>query len=358
MSAMPRAAPMAGGKMNAFVLHGRQDLRPAMLDIPRPPPGHVRLRIRRAGICGSDVHYFSHGKIGSFIPKRPFVLGHEFAGEVEAVGENVAGDLLGQRVTVDPSIPCGQCKHCRGGRYNLCRNMRFFGSASCDPHIDGGFAEYTVAPAANCFLIPESLGWGEAAMIEPLSVALHAARRAGSLGGRSVLVTGGGAIGQLMALVARSFGASRVVMSDLAEFPRATALRLGADATLDAHQADFESRAAELSQGGFDVVFEASGSGEALSQAMLAADRGGTIVQVGTLPTPVSAPLNLVMAKELNLLGSFRFANVFAAAIELAVSRREMLSGLISAVLPLSGMQEAMRLAVSKHDVVKVQIEP
>jgi L-idonate 5-dehydrogenase len=344
--------------MKAFLLHGEKDLRAQDIDLPAVPPGHILLRVRRAGICGSDIHYYLHGKIGSFIPKRPFVLGHEFAGEIAGIGDGVSQTMMAQRVTVDPSIPCGECAFCRGGRYNLCRNMRFYGSASCEPHIDGGFAEYTVAPARNCFAVPESLGWGEAAMIEPLSVVVHAVRRAGDLAGRRVLVTGGGAIGQLTALVARAFGASQVVMSDIAAFPRSLAVKLGADASLNASDAEFEARAIALAKGGFDFVFEASGSPQALSQAIAAAERGATIVQVGTLPTPVTAPLNAIMAKELNFIGSFRFANVFATALDLAVSGKVNLTALISAVLPLHDMQKAMDLAVGKDEVIKVQIEP
>jgi L-idonate 5-dehydrogenase len=345
-------------KMNAFLLHGAKDLRRQDLDMPLASPGDVLIRVKRAGICGSDMHYYTHGSIGSFVPKRPFVLGHEFSGEVVSIGSGVSPALMGQRVAVDPSMPCGQCKFCRSDRYNLCRNMRFYGSASCDPHIDGGFAEYTTVPARNCFPIPDSLSWGEAAMIEPLSVVAHAARRAGDITGRRVLVTGGGAIGQLMALVARSFGASQVVMSDVAKYPRDLALTLGADAALDANAADFEAQALSVSQGGFDFVFEASGSAKALSQAIAATERGATIVQVGTLPTPVTAPLNSVMAKELNFVGSFRFANVFATALDLVVSRKVNLTTLISTVLPLSDMQKAMDLAIGKNEVVKVQVEP
>ena len=345
-------------KMKAFLLHGEKDLRAQELERPQAPPGNVLLKVKRAGICGSDIHYYTHGKIGSFIPKRPFVLGHEFAGEVVSAGDDTNAALIGKRVTVDPSMPCGACKHCRSGRYNLCHNMRFFGSASCDPHIDGGFAEYTVAPAANCFVVPDSMSWGEAAMIEPLSVVVYAARRAGDIAGHRVLVTGGGAIGQLMALVARCFGASQVVMSDIAAYPREMAVKLGADLALNGQDADFETQAMETTRGGFDFVFEASGSAKALAQAITVAERGATIVQVGTLPTPVTAPLNSVMAKELNFLGSFRFANVFATSLDLAVSRRVNLTALISAVLPLSEMQKAMDLAASKYEVVKVQVEP
>jgi L-idonate 5-dehydrogenase len=345
-------------KMKAFLLHGEKDLRAQDLELPTVLPGHVLIKVKRAGICGSDMHYYSHGKIGSFIPKRPFVLGHEFAGEVVSAGDGVSSQIIGQRVTVDPSMPCGHCKFCLGRRNNLCRNMKFYGSASCDPHIDGGFAEYTVAPAANCFTIPDSLSWGEAAMIEPLSVVVHAARRAGDIKGHRVLVTGGGAIGQLMALVARNFGASQVVMSDIVSYPRDLAVTLGADASLNSSDKDFEAQAVSMSQGGFDFVFEASGSSIALAQAIAVAERGATIVQVGTLPTPVTASLNPVMAKELNFIGSFRFANVFATALELAVSKQINLSALISAVLPLRDMQKAMDLAIGKHEVVKIQVKP
>ena len=345
-------------KMKAFLLHGEKDMRAQDLAIPTVSPGQVMLKVKRAGICGSDIHYYTHGKIGTFIPKRPFVLGHEFAGEIVSAGDDSSAKLIGTRVAVDPSIPCRACKHCRSGRNNLCRNMKFYGSASCDPHIDGGFAEYTVAPAANCYIVPDSLGWGEAAMIEPLSVVIHAARRAVDIAGHRVLVTGGGAIGQLMALVARSFGASQVVMSDIASYPRDLALRLGADKSLNGRDADFEAQALEVSHGGFDFVFEASGSAQALAQAIAVAERGATIVQVGTLPTPVTAPLNSVMAKELNFIGSFRFANVFATALDIAASRRIDMPALIGAVLPLSEMQKAMDLAVGKNEVVKVQIEP
>lgn len=246
--------------MKAFLLHGAKDLRAA--DLPRPVagPGDVVLAMRRAGICGSDIHYFSHGYVGSFMPRRPFVLGHEFAGEIVEVGAGVPAARIGEHVTVDPSMPCGQCEFCRGGRYNLCVNMRFYGSASCDPHIDGGFEEFIVAPSANAFVVPDALTWGAAAMTEPLSVAVHAALRAGSLAGRSVLVTGGGTIGQLTALVARVFGAGIVALGDILPCPRRMALDCGATGALDALSPDFPADADALAAGGFDVVIEASGS--------------------------------------------------------------------------------------------------
>jgi L-idonate 5-dehydrogenase len=344
--------------MKAFLFHGAKDLRAVDLPVPVAGPGEVVVAMRRAGICGSDMHYYSHGQIGSFVPKRPFVLGHEFAGEIVAVGLGVEASRIGERVTVDPSIPCGICAYCRGGRYNLCLDMRFYGSASCDPHLDGGFEEFIKTPAANCLAVPDSMTWGEAAMIEPLSVAVHAVRRAGNIAGQTVLVTGGGTIGQLTALVARAFGAAKVAVSDIAPGPRQVALERGADAALDALSEGFAAEADVLVPNGFDIVIEAAGSAQALTQALTVVRRGGTIIQVGTLPAAVTLPLNTIMARELNLIGSFRFANVFAMSIDLVASGRIDVKPLITAVYPLAEFQAAMDKALAKSGSIKVQVEP
>jgi len=344
--------------MRAVVLHGARDLRIEERETPVAGAGLVRLRVRRAGICGSDMHYYLHGRAGSFVLKRPFILGHEFAGEVDAIGSGVDAGLLGRRVTVDPSMPCGTCEYCRTGRYNLCLFMKFFGSASTDPHIDGGFAQYVIAPAANCFVLPETVSWSAAAMTEPLSVTVHALSRAQGVAGKSVAVIGGGAIGQLTALAARAFGARTVVLSDLADYPRQLALKLGADAVIDAGDPASADAAIADVQGGFHVVFEASGAPAAVGAAIGLARRGGTIVQIGTLASDVAAPLNLIMARELSYLGTFRFANVFGTALELLASGRVDVAPLVSATMPLAEADRAMRRAVGKDAVIKVQIEP
>ena len=342
--------------MKAFLLHGAQDLRATDLPEPVAGPGEVVIAMRRAGICGSDMHYFSHGQIGSFVPKRPFVLGHEFAGEIVAVGLGVPTSRIGERVTVDPSMPCGICGFCRGGRYNLCLNMRFYGSASCDPHINGGFQELIAVPAVNCLTVPDAMSWAEAAMIEPLAVAVHAVRRAGNVAGQTVLITGGGTIGQLTALVARAFGANKVVLSDLAVGPRQDALERGADAVFDALSDDFIAESEALVPGGFDVVIEAAGSAQALFHGLAVARRGGTIVQVGTLPASVTLPLNMVMARELNLVGSFRFANAFQTSIDLLASCRIDIKPLVTSVFELAELGNAMNVALGKTGSIKVQV--
>ncbi len=337
--------------MQAVLLHGIRDLRPATLPRPRPGPGEALVRVRRAGICGSDIHYFQHGRIGRFVPKRPLVLGHEFAGEVAGLGEGAPAGLLGQRVTVDPSIPCGTCEHCHEGRYNLCNNMRFFGSASCDPHLDGGFGEHVTVPAANCHPLPDHLGWAEAAMVEPLSVALHGIERAGRVSGRRVLITGGGTIGLMILLAARAYGARHITLADPLPFARAQALNLGAD-----HAFDPTDAAADPGES-CEIGFEASGAVSALGLALAQIRKGGTIVQVGTLPAEVALPLNDIMARELTLLGSFRFAHVFATALAL-VSRGQIAPlKLLSATYPLDRLPEAMTRAAGRDGVTKIQID-
>lgn len=344
--------------MKAFVLHGKEDLRSADLDQPAPRTQQVIVKVRRTGICGSDMHYYLHGRVGKFVPNRPFVLGHEFAGEIVELGDGVDRGLLGKRVAVDPSMPCTTCEFCRQGRYNLCFSMRFYGSASCDPHLDGGLSEFVAVPAENCYELPNSVSWGAAAMIEPLSVAVHALYRSGGVAGRSVLVTGGGPIGQLVALVAKAFGAAHVVLSDVADYQRQKALEFGVAAVLDGSSASFEAQATELSHGGFEIAIEAAGAARALQQALAVVRRGATVVQVGTLPSEVTLPLNDVMTRELNLVGSFRFANVFRIALGLVGSGRVNIEQCISAVLPLSATRTAMQRAIAKLDVIKVQVEP
>ena len=171
--------PVAQNTMRAAVLQGERELRIEERSRPQAGAGQVLLRVRRAGICGSDIHYFAHGYCGRFVPTRPFVLGHEFTATVAAVGSGVASPKVGERVVVNPASSCGHCESCRSGRGNLCPNVIMLGSASTTPPTDGAFAEYVVVPAHQCYAVPEQMSDSDAAMMEPLSVALHAIRRCG-----------------------------------------------------------------------------------------------------------------------------------------------------------------------------------
>lgn len=231
------------------------------------------------------------------------------------------------------------------------------GSASTQPPTDGAMAEYVMVRADQCHVLPDSVDDGLGAMIEPLAVVLHAMRQAGTVAGRRVLVTGGGPIGLLAAMTARTFGAAPVVLSDVVKGRRDNARLLAADEVLDPTAPDLASRARELVGDGFDVVFEASGAPPALRQAFDLVRRGGTIVQVGTLPADeLPLPANQVMAREIRFVGSFRYGDVFDEAIRLLVAQRINLQPLISSVLPIDNIGDAMARALARDNTMKVQI--
>ena len=342
--------------MQAAVLLGAKDLRLETYAMPELLPGRVIVRVRRAGVCGSDLHYFTEGHCGAFVPTRPFILGHEFIGEIIAAASDVQAPRVGSRVVVNPARHCGSCAYCRGGRANLCPHTVMLGSASTQPPTDGAFAEFVAVRAEQCHLAPPELDDGLGALIEPLAVALHAVHRAGIISGRTVLVIGGGPIGLLVALTARAYGAVPVVVSDVVSARRKTALNLGIDAVLDPNSATFQQQVKRL--GGFEVVFEASGVPRALRQAFDLVRPGATIVQIGTLGTEdVPLPANQLMVREIQYLGSFRYGDVFEQAIRLVASGRLKLEPLITNVLPMARIAEAMRLAAGKDNALKVQVQ-
>ena len=338
--------------MKSYLLYGAKDIRLMEKVKPEPGPGQVLIKPKFTGVCGSDVHYFEHGYCGTFVPKRPFALGHELSGVIHSIGQNVQGFKVGDEVAVDPSMPCGSCKHCRSGRYNLCLSMQFLGSASCDPHIDGGMGQYVVMPKENCFVLPAGLTLSQASLLEPLSIALHAVKQAGQIAGTSILITGGGPIGQLILRVVRAFGAFMVTVSDISEYVREFALKSGANNVIN----PLEENAWDTVEG-FDLVFEASGVPSALANAIEMARRGGSIVLVGTLPQSFSIPGNLIMSKELRLLGSFRFANVFEDAMNLVAEGIINLDGIVTNIYDFDDIPLAMQRALEKNRIMKVQIE-
>jgi L-idonate 5-dehydrogenase len=343
--------------MTAFVLHGAKDIRKEEVPRPAAGPGEVLIAVRAAGICGSDLHYYAHGKCGNFIPTRPFILGHEFAGEIVAHGEGVTSPAIGTRVAVDPSRACGRCKQCRQGRYNLCPKMVYFGSASVTPPSNGCYAEYVNAPAQNCWPLPDDFEYAWGALLEPMSVAMHAVMRSGGVGGKTVLITGGGTIGQMILLVAVAFGASKVIVSDIKPFARQFAEKHGAAGTLDPTSKTIAEDAAKLSPGGFEVVFEAAGVGAALDQAIRLSAPGATVVQVGTLPDGTAIPANALLTRELQYVGSWRFANVFERVIEMVVSGRIDPRPLITKIHAFENLAEAIVEADTGENVLKMQIE-
>ena len=339
----------------AVVIHAAHDLRVEDQPAPDPGPGEVRIRIGRGGICGSDLHYFHAGGFGAVRLRAPMVLGHEAAGVVEAVGQGVTHVVPGDAVAVNPSLPCGACAQCLAGRPNHCLDMRFLGSAMRTPHVGGAFRARFTTEAARAVKLPEGLGVERAAFAEPLSVVLHAAAQAGALLGARVLVTGAGPIGVLAAAVARLGGAREVVVTDLLPEPLAIARAMGADTTYAVAENPDALAPYTADKGYFDVVFEASASAQALGAGLAAARPGAVMVQLG-LGGDVALPLGALVAREVRLVGSFRFHHEFGHALEVLAGGRLDPTPMLTAVVPVAEAERAFALASDRRRAMKVQI--
>ena len=333
-------------------IHAAKDLR--LDEVPDAPLGEheVQMRLGAGGICGSDLHYFGHGRVGAFVLREPLIPGHEASGIVERIGAAVTRVKPGDKVAVNPSHACGQCDYCLGGRFNLCRRMFFLGSASVFPHAQGLFRERFVLGENQLTPVHEDISLGELACAEPLSIGLHAVHRAGVLTGKTVLITGGGTIGSMCVIATRLAGAAQVVVCDIADRPLAIAQQVGADRTIRSDQVD-AATLADIA----DIAIEAAGSPAALATCLSATRRGGRIVQVGTLPAEgVHFPANSIMARELDYVGAFRAAHAFDWAVQYLRSRRVDVRPLLSAQLPLSRAAEAFALAADRSRSTKVQL--
>ena len=341
--------------MTAVVIHAAHDLRVEPHEAPDPGPGEVRIRIGRGGICGSDLHYYHAGGFGAVRVRQPMVLGHEAAGVVEAVGAGVAHVQPGDAVAVNPSLPCGACAQCLGGRPIHCLEMRFLGSAMRMPHVQGAFRSAFTCEAPRAVKLPQGLSVERAAFAEPLSVCLHAASQAGALLGARVLVTGSGPIGVLCAAVARLAGAREVVVTDLVAAPLAIARAMGADRTHGMGEDPDALAPYAANKGYFDAVFEASGSGAALVGALAVVRPGGVVVQVG-VGGDAAIPLSALVAREIRLVGTFRFHAEFGHAVEVLASGRLDPSPMLTEVVPAAEAVRAFDLASDRRRAMKVQL--
>ena len=343
-----------------LVIHAPDDLRVDAQETAEPGPGEVLVAVGFGGICGSDLHYFHHGGFGTVRIKRPMVLGHEVAGTVRAVGPGVTAVQPGDRVAVNPSRPCGTCVHCLEGLPNQCLDMRFYGSAMRDPHVEGAFRNLLLCDAVQCETVAPGVLLQHAALAEPFSVALHGVQRAGPLLGKRVLVSGCGPIGALSIAAARIHGAAEITAVDLTDETLAIARAMGADMTINVAQdtgwlqryaADGATR-----KGTFDVMLECSGNERALRAGLEAMRPRGVVVQLG-LGGDVSIPQNMVVAKELSICGSFRFHAEFKLAVQLINSGRVDMAPMVTGAYPLSRAREAFELASDRTKAMKVLLD-
>jgi L-iditol 2-dehydrogenase len=328
-------------------------------DEPEPTlagAGDVLVRIERLGVCGSDVHYYVDGRIGDDRVRYPATLGHECAGTVVKVGPEVRNLTPGDRVAVDPAVSCGACDQCLAGRANTCRNLQFMG---CPDQAPGAAAEYRVLPAINCFAVPETISLDEAALVEPLSIGLHAVRLAAMKPGARAAVLGVGPIGLGVLLCAKALAPATIHATDLIDARLDVARRCGADSTGNPRRDDVVAAIGREEPLGLDVVFECSGDPACLDQAQQLLAPGGTLVMVGIPPTVrVDFDAHLVRRKELTLRGVRRQNQCVGPVIELMASGRLDARGLVTHRFPLEGIREAFELVAGYRDgVIKAMID-
>lgn len=341
--------------MRSIVIHKAKDLRIEETDVQAPKAGEVLVRIATGGICGSDLHYYNHGGFGTIKVKEPMILGHEVSGYIEEIGPEVEGLAVGDLIALSPSRPCNKCQYCLEGKQNHCENMRFYGSAMPFPHIQGAFREMIVADASQC-VKADGLTSGEAAMAEPLSVCLHATRRAGDMLGKKVLITGSGPIGTLSVLAARAAGAAEIVVTDLEDQALSFATKVGANKTINMITQASELDVYKEGKGYFDVLFECSGAAPALAAGISVMRPRGIVMQLG-LGGDMSIPMQALTAKELDLRGSFRFHEEFAMSVKLMQQGQINVKPLISHTVKLDDAISGFEIAGDRKQAMKAQIE-
>ncbi|SDP57423.1 L-iditol 2-dehydrogenase [Actinopolyspora xinjiangensis] len=335
--------------MRASVLRDVHDIVVEDRPVPRPGPHEVLVRVSAVGTCGSDTHYYEHGRLGEFVVREPLVLGHEASGTVVARGSEVSGHEPGTRVSLEPGVPCMACHECRSGRYNLCPDVRFFAT----PPVDGAFCEYVLLHERFAYPVPEDMSDEAAALVEPLSVAVWACRRARVAPGDRVLITGAGPIGLLAAQTARAFGATEVVVTDVTEHRLLMASELAAADTVNVGERNLSARGYEP-----NVLLECSGNAGAAAEAVGTLARAGRAVFVGLGGDELTLPISHVQTREIELTGTFRYANTWPTAIALAASGAVELDRLVTHRFGLDRVPEALTLSARDDTAIKAVVRP
>ncbi len=307
------------GTMTTAVLYAPRDLRIEQRPVPTPSDGEVLVRILSVGVCGSDVHYYEHGRIGDFVVRSPLVLGHESSGQIVEVGKGVSPARVGERVAIEPGAPCGRCDECRSGRYNLCPNIRFHGT----PPVDGTLSEFVTVKSELAFAVPDEISDNAAALLEPLSVGIWANRKAGTQLGTSLLIAGAGPIGLVSAALAS--GATEIAVA-------------GSDDIA----------------GEFDAFIDCSGSSAAIDAGVRSVRPAGSAVLVGMGADELRLSLGVIQRRELLITGTFRYANTWPTAIALVASGRVVLDDLVTGEYGLANVEQALTAGRDPHSIKAV----
>jgi L-iditol 2-dehydrogenase len=329
---MNTTAAGAPGTMRASVMTGVGTLQIEDRPVPSPAPHEVLVEVAAVGVCGSDVHYYRHGRIGDFVVEEPMILGHELSGRIVAVGDGVDPDRVGQRIAVEPQHPCRRCKQCLAGRYNLCPEMKFYAT----PPVDGAFCRYVTIDDDMAHAVPDSVSDEAAALLEPLSVAVATMRKAHVVPGSSVLIAGAGPIGVICAQAARAFGAARIVVTDLVAARRERALQFGATEVLDPSAVDVTAIDP------VDAFIDASGAPVAVVSGIKAVGPAGHVVLVGMGADEYALPVSHIQNLEINVTGVFRYTDTWPAAIHLVASGAVDLDAMVTGRYDLEHVGEAL----------------
>lgn len=341
--------------MPAAVLNGMKDLRIEELAIATLGPNDVCMRILVGGICGSDIHYFQHGQNGAIKLREPMTLGHEIAGTIESWGNAVKGLVKGQKAAVNPSNPCGHCEACRSGKELHCKEGSFLGSAMRFPHTQGGFSSFLIVDHKQVFPVADEVNLCELVFAEPLAVCLHALSRAGELKDKTVLITGTGPIGLLLIMLAKHNGAKRIIATDISDSALSFARKSGADTVINV--GDPQALARWIASNDLvEVAFECSGHPTGVATTIESLQTCGVLVQVGMLGSQVTAPLGVIVVKEIDFRGTFRFDSEFSTAVDLLTRRQLDVSTLVTHQFDISDALNAFVTAGQRDLAMKVQI--
>ena len=326
-----RAGAHVPDTMRASVLTAAKRIAMEERATPRPGPGEVLVQVSKEGVCGSDVHYYRDGRIGPFVVESPLVLGHELSGRIAAVGDGVAADRVGQRVAIEPQRPCRVCGQCKAGRYNLCPHMEFYAT----PPIDGAFCDYVTIQADFAHPVPDTVSDEAAALLEPLSVGIAAARKGAVVPGSRVLIAGSGPIGVIAAQAVRAFGAAEIIVADPVAERREMAQRFGATTTLDPTVED--PRSLQV-----DTFIDACGIPSAVVSGIGSVRGAGSVVLVGTGFDEIALPIPTIQNRELNVTGVFRYTDTWPLGAHLVATGQVDLDSLVTHRFGLAQAEDAL----------------
>ena len=344
--------------MKAAVLHNAKDLRVEEVDEPVVLSNQVKVKIEWAGICGSDLHAYSHGLDMRTHPlsgaKPPFALGHEFSGTIVEMGDRVTQYKIGDRVAIEPLIYCGECYACKRGYYNQCSKVGFVGL-----NRDGGFAEYTIVDDNMVHVLPDNVSFEEAVLVEPTAVSFYAVRESKLKAGDSVAIFGAGPIGLLTLLSAKAAGATKIIVVDLSEERLKKAIELGATTIIDGHRDDIVETIHQLTNGGVSVAYECAGVQPTMSNAISSVKQGGQVMAIAVYSKPVSIDMGQIMFKAANITSTLAYRHVFPEVIDMISTGRLDVKQVITKKIELDDIvEEGFNQLINDVKQAKILVKP